>query len=154
MQSAVDEGHGAVGQAVEVLVHELLRKHFKVDVAAEHVVDLRWKIFYGYVGSGSVGTQHVGHVVHLFDNRRHEQIKQQPCEQCGLGEGDENSDNAPLQPQKRAVILHERLEQIGYKACHQEGEEHIFQHIDEPDGRRCDGHRNEQAHHAVESIGL
>ena len=92
--------------------------------------------------------------MHLVDNRRHNKIQHHPEQHCKLEQSDEDGQHSALQPQQSAVVLHERLKQVCYKAGHEKGEKHIFQQVDEPDYSCYDGDCDYQSHHTVECVWL
>ncbi len=151
MQTAREHRHPFMEQSFYILAGESLRHLLEVDVAFEHIVELRRKVGYRYVGVGVVAQQ-PGHLVHLLYNGGDAEVAQQAEEHHGLEQCDEDGYDAPLEMEQTAVVLYERLEQVCYQACHAEWQQHILEQVDEPDGECEYAERYHQPHNAVERI--
>ena len=111
-----------------------------IDILPEKMLEVGRKEADSHLG-GSIAGQDSAHLPDFVENDG----GNEPCggsgEKESLEEGHENSGRTPLQPEKTAVELDERLEKIGYDTGDEKGEQDIAQDIGYPDKSEDDGKR-------------
>ena len=124
---------------VETIAQQLLQLHREEAHGA-----LRRRIIFHYSG----------HLVKLFRHHGRDEVDDNCKKEQRFKKRYEHGGSAPFELEQLTVVLNERFEYIGYEASYQEGEQHIFQDVDEPNDSKHYGYGNHHADHTVQCEGL